>query len=158
MAQGLSCCAACGIFPKKRSNARSLHWQADSHPPGSPQRRFLRRHKLSQCHHPPDAVTFSPLSSCPFPPPVLALTGVTGRASRRKRMPFLVWEDAWPREGAHRWSYLSGLLQGQAVQELVQSGGSRCPGRKDTCVQASKAVESLPGERDGNTFGTKGLT
>ena len=30
MAHGLSCSAACGIFPEQGSNPCSLHWQADS--------------------------------------------------------------------------------------------------------------------------------
>ena len=30
VAHGLSCSAACGIFPDQRSNPRPLHWQADS--------------------------------------------------------------------------------------------------------------------------------
>ena len=29
-AQGLSCSAACGIFPNQGSNSGLLHWQADS--------------------------------------------------------------------------------------------------------------------------------
>ena len=29
-APGLSCCAACGIFPDQGSNPCPLHWQADS--------------------------------------------------------------------------------------------------------------------------------
>ena len=33
-----------------------------------------------------------------------------------------------------------GSSRGQAAHELVQSGDSRCPGRKDTCAQASEAV------------------
>ena len=32
MAHGLSCSAACGIFPDQGSNPCSLHWQADSQP------------------------------------------------------------------------------------------------------------------------------
>ena len=39
MAHGLSCSAACGIFPDQGSNPCPLHWQADSYlmrPQGSP--------------------------------------------------------------------------------------------------------------------------
>ena len=39
VAHGLSCSAACGIFPDQGSNPCPLHWQADSQPPrhqGSP--------------------------------------------------------------------------------------------------------------------------
>ena len=32
VAHGLSCSAACGIFPDQGSNPRPLHWQADSQP------------------------------------------------------------------------------------------------------------------------------
>ena len=32
VAHGLSCSAACGIFPDQGSNLCSLHWQADSQP------------------------------------------------------------------------------------------------------------------------------
>ena len=32
MAHGLSCSAACGIFPDQGSNPCLLHWQADSQP------------------------------------------------------------------------------------------------------------------------------
>ena len=32
VAHGLSCCAACGIFPDQGSNPCPLHWQADSQP------------------------------------------------------------------------------------------------------------------------------
>ena len=32
MTQGLSCSAACGIFPDQGSNPCPLHWQADSQP------------------------------------------------------------------------------------------------------------------------------
>ena len=32
VAHGLSCSAACGIFPDQGSNPCSLHWQADSQP------------------------------------------------------------------------------------------------------------------------------
>ena len=32
VAHGLSCSAACGIFPDQRSNPCPLHWQADSQP------------------------------------------------------------------------------------------------------------------------------
>ena len=45
MAHGLSCSAACGIFPDQGSNPCPLHWQADSQPlcqPGKPQDEFLR--------------------------------------------------------------------------------------------------------------------
>ena len=40
VAHGLSCSAACGIFPDQGSNPCALHWQADSQPlrhQGSPQ-------------------------------------------------------------------------------------------------------------------------
>ena len=40
VAHGLSCSAACGIFPDQGSNPCPLHWQADSQPlrhQGSPQ-------------------------------------------------------------------------------------------------------------------------
>ena len=43
VAHGLSCSAACGIFPDQGSNPCSLHWQADSQPlhhQGSPQISF----------------------------------------------------------------------------------------------------------------------
>ena len=45
VARGLSCSAACGIFPDQGSNPCPLHWQADSQPlrhQGSPQM-FLDR-------------------------------------------------------------------------------------------------------------------
>ena len=44
VAHGLSCSAACGIFPAQGSNPCSLHWQADSQPlrhHGSPREDFL---------------------------------------------------------------------------------------------------------------------
>ena len=44
VAQGLSCSAACGIFPDQGSNPCPLHWQADSQPlrhQGSPMPEFL---------------------------------------------------------------------------------------------------------------------
>ena len=43
VAHGLSCSAACGIFPDQGSNPRPLHWQADSQPlrhQGSPVQSF----------------------------------------------------------------------------------------------------------------------
>ena len=48
VAHGLSCSAACGIFPDQGSNPCSLHWQADSQPlrhQGSPNSTFII-HKL----------------------------------------------------------------------------------------------------------------
>lgn len=158
VAQGLSCCAACGIFPKKRSNPCSLRWQADFQPPASPQRRFLRRtHKLSQCHRPPDSSVFTS--------ELLSVPPSSSGPARCHRQGFPGEKDAVPVVGGcldpgreHTdGAILVGSSRGQAAHELVQSGGSRCPGRKDTCIQASKAVESLPGEREGNTFGTKRL-
>ena len=44
VAHGLSCSAACGIFPDQGLNLHLLHWQADSSPLshlGSPSVRFL---------------------------------------------------------------------------------------------------------------------
>ena len=44
VAHGLSCSAACGIFPDQGSNPRPLHWQADSQPlhrQGSPVWMFI---------------------------------------------------------------------------------------------------------------------
>ena len=44
VAHGLSCSAACGIFPDQGSNPCPLHWQADSQPlrhQGSPQSALL---------------------------------------------------------------------------------------------------------------------
>ena len=44
VAHGLSCSAACGIFPDQGPNPCPLHWQADSQPlrhQGSPQYLFL---------------------------------------------------------------------------------------------------------------------
>ena len=44
MVHGLSCSAACGIFPDEGSNPCPLHWQADSQPlrhQGSPKSLFL---------------------------------------------------------------------------------------------------------------------
>ena len=44
VAHGLSCSAACGIFPDQGSNPCSLHWQADSQPllhQGSPSLWYL---------------------------------------------------------------------------------------------------------------------
>ena len=44
VAHGLSCSAACGIFPDQDSNPCPLHWQADSQPlrhQGSPSLRIL---------------------------------------------------------------------------------------------------------------------
>ena len=44
VAHGLSCSAACGIFPDQGSNLCPLHWQADSQPlrhQGSPSHLFL---------------------------------------------------------------------------------------------------------------------
>ena len=44
VAHGLSCSAACGIFPDQGSNPCPLHWQADSQPlhhQGSPSYHFL---------------------------------------------------------------------------------------------------------------------
>ena len=48
VAHGLSCSAACGIFPDQGSNPCPLHWQADSQPlrhQGSPERQFLNTEK-----------------------------------------------------------------------------------------------------------------
>ena len=45
VAHGLSCSAACGIFPDQGSNPCPLHWQADSQPlshQGSPLRSLLK--------------------------------------------------------------------------------------------------------------------
>ena len=45
VAHGLSCSAACGIFPDQGSNPCPLHWQADSQPlrhQGSPGKVFLK--------------------------------------------------------------------------------------------------------------------
>ena len=45
VAHGLSCSAACGIFPDQGSNPCPLHWQADSQPlrhQGSPDVPFLK--------------------------------------------------------------------------------------------------------------------
>ena len=50
VAHGLSCSAACGIFPDQGSNPCSLHWQADSQPlrhQGSPTM-LLRNYRLFQ--------------------------------------------------------------------------------------------------------------
>ena len=47
VAHGLSCSAACGIFPDQGLNPCSLHWQADSYPlghQGSPRLGFLKKH------------------------------------------------------------------------------------------------------------------
>ena len=47
VAHGLSCSAACGIFPDRGSNLCPLHWQADSQPlrhQGSPPFRVLIEH------------------------------------------------------------------------------------------------------------------
>ena len=44
VAHGLSCSAACGIFPDQGSNPCLLHWQADSQPlrhQGSPKQSYL---------------------------------------------------------------------------------------------------------------------
>lgn len=139
VAQGLRCSAARGIFPKKRLNPCSLRWQTDSQPPGSPQRRFLRRkHKLSQCHYPPDSFVFtSELLS--VPPPVLG----SARCHRQGLPGGIRCHSCWvlTRGGGHTdGEIVVGSSRGQAAHELVQSGGSRCPGRKDTCAQASEAV------------------
>ena len=40
--QGLSCSAACGIFPDQGSNPCPLHWQADLRHQGSPFSTFFR--------------------------------------------------------------------------------------------------------------------
>ena len=45
VAHGLSCSAACGIFPYQGSNPCPLHWQADSQPlrhQGSPKKYILK--------------------------------------------------------------------------------------------------------------------
>ena len=47
---GLSCSAACGIFPDQGSNPCLLHWQVDSHPlhhHGSPDPSFFNSTNLS---------------------------------------------------------------------------------------------------------------
>ena len=49
VAHGLSCSAACGIFPGQGSNPCPLHWQADSQPlrhQGSPQNYFYNITKI----------------------------------------------------------------------------------------------------------------
>ena len=49
VAHGLSCSAACGIFPDQGSNPCPLHWQADSlttAPPGKPPRLCIFRRAL----------------------------------------------------------------------------------------------------------------
>ena len=50
VAHGLSCSAACGIFPDQGSNPCPLHWQADSEPlhhQGSPMN-FLKIKKINE--------------------------------------------------------------------------------------------------------------
>ena len=61
VAQGLSCSAACGIFPDQGSNSCPLHWQADSQPlrhQGSPGCSILNYHQ--QCTRVPNFSTSSP--------------------------------------------------------------------------------------------------
>ena len=51
VAQGLSCSAACGIFPDQGLNPCPLHWQADSYPmrhQGSPRRTVFSIHRPSK--------------------------------------------------------------------------------------------------------------
>ena len=56
VAHGLSCSAACGIFPDQGSNPCPLHWQADSQPlrhQGSPRTiEFLQLEETSEVIHP----------------------------------------------------------------------------------------------------------
>ena len=50
VAHGLSCSAACGIFPDQGSNPCPLHWQADSQPlrhQGSPKRLLFKLNPVS---------------------------------------------------------------------------------------------------------------
>ena len=63
VAHGLSCSAACGIFPDQGSNLCPLHWQADSQPlhhQGSPSCIFLYHFcfleygRLSLCQDQPE--------------------------------------------------------------------------------------------------------
>ena len=52
VAHGLSCSAACGIFPDRGSNPCSLHWQVDSQPlrhQGSPDPSFYSVFSASTC-------------------------------------------------------------------------------------------------------------
>ena len=52
VAHGLSCSAACGIFPDQGSNPCPLHWQADSQPlhhQGSPRIYFKWRKHITAC-------------------------------------------------------------------------------------------------------------
>ena len=51
VAHGLSCSAACGIFPDQGSNPCPLHWQADSQPlrhQGSPRLYFLEQFRVTE--------------------------------------------------------------------------------------------------------------
>lgn len=155
VAQGLRCSAARGIFPKKRLNPCSLRWQTDSQPPGSPQRRFLRRkHKLSQCHYPPDSFVFtSELLSVPPSSSGLCSVSQAG-ASRRNKMPFLLGLD--PGRGAHRWRDRSGLLQGPGCTRVGPIWRFKMSWKKRHLCSGFRSSRSLPGERDGNTFG-KGM-
>ena len=55
VAHGLSCSAACGIFPDQGSNACALHWQADSQPlrhQGSPRYVLFKVRKVNlKCYY-----------------------------------------------------------------------------------------------------------
>ena len=65
VAHGLSCSAACGIFPDQGSNPCPLHWQADSQPlrhQGSPIRIFLKDTSGHPWTRPPSWWSSSPIS------------------------------------------------------------------------------------------------
>ena len=55
VAHGLSCSAACGIFPDQGSNPCALHWQADSQPlrhQGSPRYVLFKVRKVNlKCYY-----------------------------------------------------------------------------------------------------------
>ena len=55
VAHGLSCSAACGIFPDQGPNPCPLHWQADSQPlrhQGSPLSSYFKRQSRVPCCNP----------------------------------------------------------------------------------------------------------
>ena len=69
VAHGLSCSAACGIFPEQGSNPCPLHWQADSQPlrhQGSPSKIYfsLIFFKRNDCDNPYRIIIFFIVTSC----------------------------------------------------------------------------------------------
>lgn len=70
-------------------------------------------------------------------------------------MPFLLGLDQG--RGAHRWRDCSGLLQGPGCTRVGPIWRFKMSWKKRHLCSGFRSSRSLPGERDGNTFGAKGM-